>query len=144
MGVLYYVYTPHVCLKPAKQTLPQCKHLAAGSPLHLPQGSVAQVALLWPVSSCVSPDSVPCREKTLWAPSLLKALLEVPPSPQLCSIALTHSWNIQTKPKPPTVALLLWCDAFYIMCVSGHFAQGILTVTTWLQEKKSVSKPCFG
>lgn len=60
MGVLYYVYTPHVCLKPAKQTLPQCKHLAAGSPLHLPQ-----VALLWPVSSCVSPDSVPCREKTL-------------------------------------------------------------------------------
>lgn len=65
VGVLYYVYTPHVCLKPAKQTLPQCKHLAAGSPLHLPQGSVAQVALLWPVSSCVSPDSVPCREKTL-------------------------------------------------------------------------------
>lgn len=145
MGVLYYVYTPHVCLKPAKQTLPQCKHLAAGSPLHLPQGSVAQVALLWPVKLVCFPRLSSLQRKD----PLSSKLAQGTPGGTTLTAALLHrphtlSWNIQTKPKPPTVALLLWCDAFYIMCVSGHFAQGILTMTTWLQEKKSVSKPCFG
>lgn len=115
------------------------------------------LALLWP--ACVLPwaqlhlCSRDCA--TVKSPSELQAfnmgLLEVPPSPQTSSIALsltntyTLACNIHAKPEPPTVALLLSCDAFYIMCASGPFPSVFfLTTTAKCQEKRSVCQPCFG
>ncbi|KAI4829245.1 hypothetical protein KUCAC02_023301, partial [Chaenocephalus aceratus] len=64
-------------------------------------------ALLWP--SCLSALWPELQRKTLRAPGIQTALLEVPPSPQPSSISLslTHTHNLPAKPEPPTVALLL-------------------------------------
>ena len=46
--------------------------------------------------------------------------------------------NIQAKPEPPTVALLLCRDAFYIMCASGPFHSGPLDYNRLHGKKRSL------
>lgn len=147
MGGSYYVCTCRVCQKPAEQTLTDCKQLPAGGfSSDFPKGSAGPSPLLR-LSSCLSsPLPGPrCREKAQRAAGLQTALLEVP---QLRSISLsvphTHTHSL-SKPKPPTVALLLRRDAFYIMCASGPFHSGLFHYDRYTgQEKESVRQPCFG
>lgn len=67
---------------------------------------------------------------------------EVPPTPQTSSIALSLPnicilvRNVQAKPEPSTVALLLNCDAFYIMCASGTFPSVFFDYSRYIARKE--------
>lgn len=84
----------------------------------------------WPPCSTLAGLCPSRRNPLSWAgatvksPSVLQmALLRVPSPPQTSTITLLHKQayicKTAARPGPPTVALLLCPDAFYIICASG-------------------------
>lgn len=133
--------------------------------LHTSLPSTPLVLLLPPLLALLWPTYVPPRAHqplssqdcaTLKSPSELQASrwvswrchLHHKPAPPL-TLTNTHTHtlfacNIQAKPEPPTVALLLSRAAFYIMCASGPFRSVFFLTTMKCQDKSSVCQPCLG
>lgn len=121
VGGLYYVYTPHVCCKPATQTPAQCKHLTAGSLFwRLPRGHAEP--------GPGQPVRLPglCFFSAPWTGLQRKGPLSSEPprgTPGGTTLTAAHlrlphtlTRNIQTKAEPTYSSALvaMWCFLYHV------------------------------